>query len=76
MSVDNNSAAIATALKDRNAVAVSDGSFKCSQGTAACFIVEGTESDGGLVGVSVMPGEEVSQSPRLSKLGSVAGTLA
>ena len=74
MSVDDNGKLIAAALLAGTAVAVSDGSFKDSQGTAA-FVIEGTSSDGRLVGVNVIPGAEDSQSPYRSELGGVAGIL-
>ena len=74
MSHDDNGLAIATALRQGTAIAVSDGSFKDSQGTAA-FIIEGASLEGRLVGVNVIPGEEDSQSPYRSELGGVAGIL-
>ena len=74
MSMDDNGLTIAAALQAGNAIAVSDGSFKDSQGTAA-FVIEGEASEGRLVGVNVIPGEEESQSPYRSELGGVAGIL-
>jgi hypothetical protein len=74
MSVDDNGLMIAEALRNGTAVAVSDGSFKDSQGTSA-FVVEGTTGQGRLIGVNVIPGEEKSQSPYRSELGGVAGIL-
>jgi hypothetical protein len=74
MSVEDNGLTIAEALQAGNAIAVSDGSFKESQSTAA-FVIEGAASYGRLVGVNVIPGEEDSQSPYRSELGGVAGIL-
>ena len=45
MSVDDKGGLIAAALQARNAVAMSDGSFKDSQGTAAS-VIDGTSSKG------------------------------
>ena len=74
MSVEDSGRAIAAALQDGKAVAIGDDSFEDLQGKAS-FVVEGIESDGRLVGASVVPGDEVSQSPRRSELGGVAGAL-
>jgi hypothetical protein len=74
MSMEDNGLTIAAALQAGHAIAVSDGSFKDSQGTAA-FVIEGADSSGRVVGVNVIPGEEDSQSPYRSELGGVAGIL-
>jgi hypothetical protein len=74
MSMEDNGLTIATAIQAGHAIAVSDGSFKDSQGTAA-FVIEGADSSGRVVGVIVIPGEEDSQSPHRSELGGVAGVL-
>jgi hypothetical protein len=71
---EDNGAAIAQALTQCTAIAVSDGSFKNQQGTSA-FVIEGHSAVGQLVGVNVIPGNAASQNPRWSKLGGVAGIL-
>ena len=55
-------------------MAVSNGSFKDSQGTSA-FIIEGSFTHRRLVGVNVIPVDETSQSPYRSELGCVARIL-
>ena len=72
--LSDNGIAIAQALIQGTAIAVSDGSFKDSQGTSA-FILEGCSKAGRLVGVNVIPGDDSSQSPYRSELGGVAGIL-
>jgi hypothetical protein len=72
--VSDDDAEIADALQEGTAAAVSNGSFKDAQGASA-FIIEGSSSNGRLVGVNIMQGEEESQSPCRSKLGGVAGVL-
>jgi hypothetical protein len=74
MTVVNNGLEIAKAIRDGTAIAVSDGSFKDSQGTAA-FILEGSLPAGQIVGVNVIPGAEESQSAYQSELGGVTGIL-
>jgi hypothetical protein len=74
VNLDDNGFAIATALLQGTAIAVSDGSFKDNQGTSA-FIIEGKSEVGRLVGVNIIPGETESQSPYHSELGGVAGVL-
>ncbi len=72
--IEDNGAAIAQALIQGTAIAVSDGSFKNQQGTSA-FVIEGNSAAGRLVGVNVIPGDAASQSPYRSELGGVAGIL-
>ena len=74
MTEEDNGLAIAKALRAGTAVAVSDGSFKESQGTAA-FAIEGDSPVGGVVGVNVIPGADESHSAYRSELGGVAGVL-
>ena len=74
MSLSDNGIAITQALIQGTAIAVSDGSFKESQGTSA-FIIKGESKQGRLVGVNVIPGDESSQSPYRGKLGGVADIL-
>ncbi len=72
--IEDNGAAIAQALIQGTAIAVSDGSFKNQQGTSA-FVIDGKSAVGRLVGVNVIPGDADSQSPHRSELGGVAGIL-
>jgi hypothetical protein len=72
--VADNAKVLASALVPGKAIAVSDGSFKNSQGTAG-FVIEGDNCSGLLVGVNVIPGESEYQSSYRSEMGGVAGTL-
>jgi hypothetical protein len=74
LTVDDNGLEIAKAIRDGTAIAVSDGSFKDSHGTAA-FILKGSLPVGRIVGVNVIPGAEESQTAYRSELGGVAGIL-
>jgi hypothetical protein len=74
MEVEDNGIEIAKDLVQGSAIAVSDGSFKNQQGTAA-FIIEGTSSTGRLIGVNIIPGASDSQSPYRSELGGITGTV-
>ena len=75
MSLSDDGIVIAQALIQGTAIAVSNGSFKDSQGTSA-FIIEGGSKQGRLVGVNLIPRDESSQSQyRRSELGGVASIL-
>jgi hypothetical protein len=74
MTVDDNGAAIAQAILTGQAIAVSDGAFKDSRGTAA-FIIEGASRLGRLVGVNIVPGEDESQTAYRSELTGIVGIL-
>lgn len=58
----------------QRAVAVSDGSFKDSKGTAA-FVMEGKDSVGGLFGTLIAPGDPGIQSAYRSKLTGLLGIV-
>jgi hypothetical protein len=74
MSLEDNGLAIASAIIQGTAIAVSDGSFKDHQGTSA-FNIEGSSDQGRCVGVNIVPGEKESQSPYRSELVGIAGAL-
>ncbi|MCA1800669.1 MAG: hypothetical protein LC650_05195 [Actinobacteria bacterium] len=55
MTISDDGATIAEALRQKTAIAVSDGSLKYSFGTAA-FIIEGTNHNNNIRGVNQVPG--------------------
>ena len=69
--------ALAHALRQGTAIAVSDGSYKAGRGTAA-FILETSdkfEPQGRIVGVNIIPGETDDQSAYRSEIGGISGIV-
>jgi hypothetical protein len=62
MSMEDNGLTIATAIQAGHAIAVSDGSFKDSQGTAA-FVIEGADSSGRESGSTLFQEKKVARAP-------------
>jgi hypothetical protein len=65
---------IVHAIQQGEAIAVSDGSFKDTCGTAA-WVIEGESSDGRLLGKAIAPGGSCDQSPYRSELAGIAATI-
>jgi hypothetical protein len=76
ITVTDNGLAMANAIKNGTAIAVSDGSYKNGRGTAA-FILEISEFDktGRIVGVNSIPGEKEDQTSYRSEIGGVSGVV-
>lgn len=77
ITVTDNGKAIAQAIRDGTAIAVSDGSYKNERGTAA-FILEisdNFEETGRIVGVNSIPGEPEDHTSYRSELGGVSGVI-
>ena len=77
VTISDNGIALATAIRNGTAIAVSDGSYKDGRGTAA-FILEISDqfqAAGRIVGVNVIPGETEDQSSYRSELGGVSGIV-
>jgi NAD(P)-dependent dehydrogenase (short-subunit alcohol dehydrogenase family) len=75
--VTDNGIAMAKAIQNGTAIAVSDGSYKDGRGTAA-FILEISDqfqTAGRIVGVNSIPGETEDQSSYRSELGGVSGIV-
>jgi hypothetical protein len=69
--------AMAQAIKNGTAIAVSDGSYKDGRGTAA-FILEISDNfdeKGRIVGVNSIPGEKEDQSSYRGEIGGVSGIV-
>jgi hypothetical protein len=66
--------AIAKAITEGTAIAVSDGSFKDAFGTAA-LVIEGPDSTNRLESTLVLPGLPKDQSPYRSELGGLFGIV-
>ncbi len=65
---------IAEAIRNRTAIAVSDGSFKDTYGTAA-WVLEGDSSDGRIVGHVIAPGNDVDHSAYRSELSGILAVM-
>jgi Reverse transcriptase (RNA-dependent DNA polymerase) len=65
---------ITNALKNGTAIAVSDGSYKETFGTAA-FVLEGVNSNGRIVNTVIAPGNAHNQSPYRSELTGIYATM-
>jgi hypothetical protein len=68
--MEDNGLTIVEALKNREAIAVSDGSFKTEYGTAA-WVIEGVDSHGRILGQVIAPGGPSDQSPYRSELTGI-----
>ncbi len=68
--IEDNANTIATAIRNRVAIAVSDRSYKSSYGTEA-WIIEGEDSSGRVVGCLISPGRGSDQSPYRSELAEL-----
>ena len=71
---DDSGASLAAAIAAGTAIAVCDGSYKDSHGTAA-FVIEGTTSAHRFLGVNVTPGFPEDQSPYRAELGGIIGVV-
>jgi hypothetical protein len=75
----DNGLAVTSAIRDRTAVAVSDGSFKDQHGTAALVLCDPTKalpsSTSRIIGCHVTPGNLSDQSPYRSELSGIYGIL-
>jgi hypothetical protein len=65
---------VAEAIRNRTAIAVSDGSFKDTYGTAA-WVLEGDSSDGRIVGRVIAPGNDVDHSAYRSELSGILAVM-
>ncbi len=65
---------IALAIQQSEAIAISDGSFQDTYGTAA-WVVEGTDSNGRALGAVVVPGSAKDQSAYRSELAGLYSIL-
>ena len=65
---------IASAIKEGAAIAVSDGSYKETFGTAA-WVIEGSDDQGRISGRVITPGGSESQSPYRSELKGIYATM-
>jgi hypothetical protein len=72
--VEDGGRTIAEAIRQRKAVAVSDGSYKDEFGTAA-YVLEGANSENRLVGVLVSPGRPEDQQSSRSELAGLYGVV-
>jgi hypothetical protein len=68
--MDDNGFTIVQALQNREAIAVSDGSFKNEYGTAA-WVIEGADSHGRILGQVIAPGGPSDHSPYRSELTGI-----
>jgi hypothetical protein len=79
LTMRDNGLAVASAIRDRTAIAVSDGSFKNQHGTAALVLCDPTaalpSSNSRIVGCHVTPGHPSDQSPYRSELSGIYGIL-
>jgi hypothetical protein len=73
--IEDNGHAIARALRKGRAVAVSDGSFKDEQGTAAFVLQNGFQRRNRIEMSNVVPGSKLSQSSYRSELGGLFGIV-
>jgi hypothetical protein len=77
ITVTDDGKAMAQAIRNGTAIAVSDGSYKTGRGTAA-FILETSANftkKGRIVGVNSIPGEKEDQSSYRSEIGGVSGIV-
>jgi hypothetical protein len=77
ITVTDDGEAMAQAIRQGTAIAVSDGSYKDGRGTAA-FILETSENStetGRIVGVNSIPGEKEDQTSYRSEIGGVSGIV-
>jgi hypothetical protein len=74
MAMEDDGITIAQALKNKAAIAVSDGSFKDSYGTAA-WVVEGLNSYGRMMGQVITPGGPSDHSSYRSELSGIYSIL-
>jgi hypothetical protein len=74
LDISDDGLCLATALKEGFAIAVSDGSFKETYGTAA-FVLEGESSTGRIVGTVIAPGNAQTHSPYRSELTGIYATM-
>jgi hypothetical protein len=65
---------VATAIRSGHAIAVCDGSYKDSFGTAA-FVLEGATSANRVVAVHIVPGAPEEQSSFRSELSGILGVV-
>ena len=73
--IDDNGQSLAQAIQsDTGVLAISDGSFKGTIGTA-CFTIEGPNSLGAIVCPSVVPIDRLNQGSYLSELGGIFGIV-
>jgi hypothetical protein len=77
ITVTDEGTAMAQALRNGTAIAVSDGSYKDSRGTAAFILEPSVHSDttGRIVGVNSIPGEPEDHSSYRSEIGGVSGIV-
>lgn len=74
MSMEDDGITIAQALQNKEAIAVSDGSFKDDYGTAQ-WILEGKNSHGRMVGQVITPGGPCNHSSYRSELSGIYSIL-
>ncbi len=67
--------ALAQALQDGTAIAVSDGSYKDNYGTAA-WTLQGSDEEGAIEGVNIAPGHPKDQSSYRSEIAGLYGIIA
>jgi hypothetical protein len=77
--VSDNGLAVASAIRDNAAIAVSDGSFKDQHGTAALVLCDpataSPDSTTRIIACHVTPGDPSDQSPYRSELSGIYGIL-
>jgi hypothetical protein len=77
ITTSNEGQAMATAIKNGTAIAVSNGSYKDGHGTAAFILKTSNNYDrtGRIVGVNSIPGEPIDQSSYCSEIVSMSGIV-
>eukprot|EP00978_Attheya_sp_CCMP212_P033691 scaffold137243_cov47-Attheya_sp.AAC.1 len=73
--IEDNGQAIARSIRKGQAVAVSDGSFKDEQGTAAFVIQKGFQRRNRIEMSTLVPGSKIAQSSYQSELGGLFGIV-